>query len=100
MKLLYCINCNSIFNLGREIKTCECGKTKGKYINNSEAIYCGQSARPMGIDNRDIAIDLAKTKSEDIAMAKALKGKYIRCWFIKKDDCCVSFLKVKVKDLK
>ena len=100
MKLLYCKNCQSIFNLSFKIKTCECKQTKGKYINNSEAVYCGQYAKPMGLNNRDMAIELEKTTSKHIALLKEMKGKYIQCWFIRKDDCCSTFIKVKVKDLK
>ena len=37
MKLLFCPNCDSIFNLSYKEKQCECGKVKGRYINNVEA---------------------------------------------------------------
>lgn len=102
MKLLYCKKCNSIFSLGHKLKECECGKTKGKYIDNLNALYAGRYAKPMGIDNRDVAIKLTNLKdikNIDIRMEK-LMSKYIKCWFIEKDDCCQTFTKVKVKEIK
>lgn len=41
MKLLYCKECNSVFNLDYEEKLCTCGKSKGKYIDNLNAEYSG-----------------------------------------------------------
>ena len=37
MKLLYCQECNSLFNLSRETKTCTCGSVSGRYITNERA---------------------------------------------------------------
>src|SRR2546421_6052563 len=38
MKLLYCENCEDIFKPGfNELRTCECGRVKGRYINDGEA---------------------------------------------------------------
>lgn len=50
MKLLYCLECGDIFNLTKKEKACGCGKTKGKYLNNSDAEYSG-NAQPIGIGN-------------------------------------------------
>src|SRR5690242_14469189 len=41
MKLLYCPDCHSVFNLDYHLKACECGKTKGKYDDNVEATVNG-----------------------------------------------------------
>ena len=51
MKLLLCLDCDDIFNLGYELKTCSCGTTKGKYTDERNAIYCGVNAIPLGIAN-------------------------------------------------
>lgn len=51
MKLLYCTNCGDIFNLNLKEKKCSCGKTKGKYNDNLNAIYDGEHAVPLGIGN-------------------------------------------------
>ena len=31
MKLLYCMRCNTLFNLTLNLKECECGAARGKY---------------------------------------------------------------------
>jgi hypothetical protein len=51
MKLLFCKNCHDIFNLANKLKTCSCGNTKGKYIDNINAIYFGKQSIPLGFDN-------------------------------------------------
>ena len=38
MKLLLCLDCDDIFNLGYELKTCSCGTTKGKYTDERQFI--------------------------------------------------------------
>lgn len=55
MKLLLCLDCDDIFNLGYELKTCSCGTTKGKYTDERNAIYCGVNAIPLGIANDSFA---------------------------------------------
>lgn len=59
MKLIYCKKCGDIYNLTSDIKTCSCGKTVGLYIDNENAVYGGDGATCLGIDNNalDIAID-------------------------------------------
>jgi hypothetical protein len=51
MKLLFCTECSDVFNLvlGKE-KSCSCGKTKGKYIDNLNAEYLGEGI-PIGFRN-------------------------------------------------
>ena len=34
MKILLCDSCGDLFNLKDELKSCKCGKTKGKYCTN------------------------------------------------------------------
>ena len=52
MKLLFCKNCTDIFSISTtKTKSCSCGKTKGKYLDNINAVYTGQFAVPMGISN-------------------------------------------------
>ena len=50
MKLLRCNNCQDIFNLRRQEKTCSCGESKGKYIDNRNAEISGDCDL-IGIDN-------------------------------------------------
>ena len=33
MKLLLCLDCDDVSNLGYELKICSCGATKGKYTD-------------------------------------------------------------------
>ncbi|MCM3031514.1 hypothetical protein [Niallia sp. MER 6] len=51
MKLLMCLECNDIFNLDLSEKSCSCGRSKGKYINQQLAEYTGKSAVPLGFSN-------------------------------------------------
>lgn len=51
MKLLLCLDCDDIFNLGYELKICSCGATKGKYTDEINAIYSGSNAIPLGFTN-------------------------------------------------
>jgi hypothetical protein len=55
MKLLLCLDCDDIFNIGYEIKSCNCGATKGKYIDQQNAIYSGVNAIPLGFANNSFA---------------------------------------------
>ena len=52
MKLLFCKNCADIFSIStQKVKTCSCGQTKGKYLDQLNAVYTGRFAIPMGISN-------------------------------------------------
>jgi hypothetical protein len=52
MKLLYCLQCGDIFNLGLVVKTCSCGSTKGVYKEDRlHAVYSGEYAVPLGFSN-------------------------------------------------
>lgn len=51
MKLLLYLECNDIFNLDLKLKKCCCGKTKGQYTDNLNAVYWGEYAMPIGISN-------------------------------------------------
>ena len=43
MKLLFCYVCHDVFKLAvDEIRSCACGKVRGRYINNSEAEVNGE----------------------------------------------------------
>jgi hypothetical protein len=55
MKLLLCLNCNDLFNLDFDEKSCKCSFTKGKYIDQLNAIYSGNSAVPLGFSNPSLS---------------------------------------------
>jgi hypothetical protein len=48
MRLLYCKECEDIFNLTQELKRCSCGNTSGKYVDNLNAVYSGNNAITLG----------------------------------------------------
>lgn len=53
MKLLMCTNCMDVFNLKMEEKKCSCGKTRGKYLDEIQAVFSGP-AIPMGFTNSSL----------------------------------------------
>jgi len=60
MKFLFCKECNSLFNLSHNNKSCECGKVSGKYIGERKAVYCGKQGVRLGVDNKGIAKTIIK----------------------------------------
>ena len=42
MKLLFCPECDDVFKLDYNLRTCECGKTKGKYNDDANAVTNGK----------------------------------------------------------
>jgi hypothetical protein len=54
MKLLICKKCGDIFNLSNEEKTCKCKSVRGKYLDDSNAEYYGDSAIPLGFENKSL----------------------------------------------
>jgi hypothetical protein len=48
MKLLYCPNCEDVVRLTNKVRTCECGRVCGLYIDRVNAIY--NRGIPLGID--------------------------------------------------
>lgn len=51
MKLLFCKKCQDIFKLQKEIRSCFCGDTKGRYLDNLNAEYSGKYAIPLRFAN-------------------------------------------------
>lgn len=58
MKLLLCLNCSDVIKLDLEERKCKCGETKGKYLDNINAVYSGETAIRLGIDNRSLSLSL------------------------------------------
>ena len=50
MKLLFCPDCWDLFKLTLKLRSCACGKVKGKYLNVKEAVSNGQGVS-LGLDN-------------------------------------------------
>jgi len=50
MKLLYCPNCHDVFSLtDKKWKMCDCGRARGRYMDNLQAVYSG--GIPLGFNN-------------------------------------------------
>lgn len=54
MKLLLCLDCYDIFLLTREVRSCKCGNTTGRYIDSLNAEISG-NCNPIGIANTSFA---------------------------------------------
>ena len=86
MKLLYCLNCGDLFNLAMKEKSCGCGKTKGRYVDNLNAQYEGKT-QPVGISNGSFRHAFIIQQEEDkVKKAKneCCKGVEFTAFFIPK----------------
>lgn len=57
MKLLFCPDCQDVFKLQKTVKSCQCGRCSGRYINNLEAVY--NDGIPLGFDNTTLGMAIA-----------------------------------------
>lgn len=99
MKLLHCIKCEDTIALVHEVRTCQCGKSKGRYLNKAEvahgftynAFYSGPAAL-IGIANKEIAkLDSIVKLDGDDGDYSFYKGEWV---YIRPDKTTV----LKVKD--
>lgn len=84
MKLLLCLDCHDIFNLKKQEKSCGCGKTKGKYIDNLNAVYSG-NAQPIGFANESFGKGYRVQKERDkvkVSDTRFLLGTEFTAFFI------------------
>lgn len=66
MKLLMCLDCGDVFNLNFSAKSCSCGKVKGQYVNQRDAVVNGEGVS-LAIGNgslRDAIWALADMKED------------------------------------
>lgn len=77
MKLLNCLRCGDIIALRGKVRTCECGASKGRYVDNINAEYEGPS-RLIGINNHDLNAARGGLPGEG--------ADEFRCWVIS-DHC-------------
>lgn len=84
MKLLMCLKCYDIFNLDLSEKSCSCGRSKGKYINQQLAEYTGECALPIGLSNPSLLQAIKDQPNEGM-------GKEFTAFVIPKN--CKTFLK-------
>lgn len=76
MKLLCCLDCADIFSLSSKEKSCGCGKTSGKYIDDLNAVYSG-NAQPIGFSNKSFRLALQLQRIED-ASQYVVRGFHLR----------------------
>lgn len=79
MKLLYCPYCGDVFQLRLgKLRTCECGKVKGRYINNSEA-EVNKEAISLAIGNGGLMKAIVKMQQfQSDTKDKADRKEYIK----------------------
>lgn len=64
MKLLFCKKCVSVFSLTlRKEKTCDCGESKGRYVDYTNAEYEGDCV-PLGFVNKQFVSALKNQPKE------------------------------------
>lgn len=51
---MLCKKCNHIFSLAPQERICECKTTKGRYIDDQNAVYSGEFAVPLGFTNTSL----------------------------------------------
>jgi hypothetical protein len=74
MKLLFCKKCNDVFKLQYEYRSCQCGKVRGKYIDNLNAITEGEDYEILGLNNASLKDALSLIQSERISEIKREMG--------------------------
>ena len=82
MKLLLCTKCSDVFSLRHEQKTCSCGKTKGRYIDDTNAVYSGEYAVGLGFKNDSFVYAIFNRPIKGL-------GKTFESWVMPLD--CLSF---------
>lgn len=83
MKLLWCPKCNDVIRLQYFIRSCECGRVSGKYLNNVEAVSNGKGVS-IGIGNAHISMAAMSlgSKKETKDQQHYIEGKeyQVKCW--------------------
>ena len=75
MKLLFCIKCSDIFSLTMEERTCKCGKSSGKYVDQINAEIKGDC----------MSIGFANQSFLDALRRQHIENKY---YDGNEDTCC------------
>lgn len=66
MKLFFCLKCADIQRLYYNTRTCKCGSSSAKYIDNKNAVYEGENCIPLGFVNQDFikAVKMAQIENK------------------------------------
>lgn len=54
MKLLLCKTCQDVIRLFAEERQCKCGAVRGRYVDDVNSVYSGDSAVPLGFSNSSL----------------------------------------------
>jgi hypothetical protein len=83
-----CSECNDVFNLSYTLKSCQCGKTKGKYLSDPESKKHGiaeytESGVPLVIKNNSLVHIINELNGNQdgksvICFVASNKSKYFR----------------------
>ena len=64
MKLLMCLKCGDVFSLSSEDKSCGCGESGGKYVDELNAEIRGD-CKAIGFDNKKFVLAYQLQRIED-----------------------------------
>lgn len=64
MKLILCKECSDVFKLDAQPRTCKCGRSRGRYVDDLYAVYTGKSAIPLGILNGSLVRSVRSASHE------------------------------------
>lgn len=96
MKLLFCRECNDLFNLQSQPKYCSCKRVGGCYVNGREAIFVERKENDavlLGIHNDEFGVAVTHALTPRITM-----GTLFKSWIINRP--CATFKKVHSLDSK
>lgn len=75
MKLLHCTACGDVRALRPgEWATCWCGRSRGKYVDDEEAVIEGRGALPLGISNPSLEAAVAEELSDWEELTRRYEG--------------------------
>lgn len=65
MKLVYCKDCQDVFNLTETERSCSCGKTRGRTLDRKKIIV-SKDAIPLGIEDAPFKYAVRKRRPSGI----------------------------------
>ena len=81
MKLIFCPDCQDVFKLDFEFRTCKCGKSSGRYIDNTNAVVNGYGIS-LAIGNGSLNNSMWKLKldKKDRTRKEYIHEFNVSCW--------------------
>ena len=72
MKLILCPKCDDVFKLSRTLKSCECGLSQGRYLEDGLYVQINMVAIPIGLANRPLAREVVAYQRGNKTMDAAI----------------------------